>query len=533
MHEYRTAEPQLQQGQNGSFVLYRLFNKHEEEASTPPGFNSEDADSPSTSSPGNPQHVPVIIAPVVKAENSIQPASGKMTHLLATVDNNEPTTAAQGDDPLLDVLAQLPDLQPEQKYDGFPIIASPMRPYTDHPFVGNVGGQDLSAYINSIIAHQDLEDLLLSPALAKTDEHPTERAEPNPTALFMSSNSSNNKRPESNWAKSDSDDVLLIQGSDGTGAARCSSTTKILQLDTGGANHDTGAQSNLACSASAQVSHLYNQYQLQSESIPEMEPPNTGALCSAGSSNPYPQHLFNSMVEPSRSDMINSDAFNALKGWAEEPTTQHFTVSEFMDQQQGTAARRIRLVHSIQRASVTEPVLTSHLESEDEAGSYCSTGSESVLTSHLESEDEAGPYCSTGSSSANHNKDYANVISKAMAGEAMHIHGGELIPTQVVSSVDVTGKLQDFPFDEEGISPHGKLPHGGDLRQRLKQEHTKTSQNVHEGLHHSDHVPVAPSLRRRQPAPIGSVVRLLCLALMVILVFVGLWKSSLCKSLNG
>ena len=62
------------------------------------------------------------------------------------------------------MLAQLPDLQPEHTFDGFPTITSPMRPYTDHPFLGNAGEQDLSAYIDSIIAHQDLEDLLASPS---------------------------------------------------------------------------------------------------------------------------------------------------------------------------------------------------------------------------------------------------------------------------------------------------------------------------------------------------------------------------------
>ncbi|GJN29921.1 hypothetical protein PR202_gb18184 [Eleusine coracana subsp. coracana] len=67
MHEYRTTD--LQQAQNGSFVLYRLFNKHEDEA------NSEDAaDSPSTSSPLNP-------VAVVKSENSAQ--------LLTPVASNE------------------------------------------------------------------------------------------------------------------------------------------------------------------------------------------------------------------------------------------------------------------------------------------------------------------------------------------------------------------------------------------------------------------------------------------------------------
>jgi len=111
MHEYRTAEPQLQQGQNvcfapathfphlttaaprlitiiscffllyhqGSFVLYRLFNKNEEESEA-----SDAADSPSTSSPA--------IAPAVKAENLSQPASAQMSHLLATDSSNEPTS---------------------------------------------------------------------------------------------------------------------------------------------------------------------------------------------------------------------------------------------------------------------------------------------------------------------------------------------------------------------------------------------------------------------------------------------------------
>lgn len=49
-------------------------------------------------------------------------------------------------------------------------------------------------------------------------------------------------------------------------------------------------------------------------------------------------------------------------------------------------------MHSIQRASVTDPVLTSHLEGEDEAG-----------LSH-----------STGSTSTNNNENYANVFSQSM-----------------------------------------------------------------------------------------------------------------------
>ncbi|CAL5045165.1 unnamed protein product [Urochloa decumbens] len=478
MHEYRTAEPQLQQGQNGSFVLYRLFNKHEEEEPE----DSDATDLPSKSSATDPPP----IAPAVKAENLSQPASANMAHPITTLSNNEPTAAQEGD-PLLDVFAQIPDLQHEQTYDGFPTITSPMRPYTDHPFLGNVAGQDLSAYIDSIIAHQDPEDLLVNPSLA-TVEHPTGNVDPVPTSLLIPNNSSsNNKRlPENSWANLDSEKLLRIQGADGTGAAACcSSATKLLQFNTGDANHDTGAQTNSVSSVSAQA--VYNQHQLQSALIPEMKPPDSGAFCSADSCAPCPQHLFSNMVEPARSDMADSDAFDGLECWAPEPLMQQFSVSNFMDPHQGTAARRIRLVRSIQRASVTEPVLTSNSEGDDEARSCYSTGS----------------------SSTNNNEDYAN------AGGAMDSQGGGVMPTQVVSSIEVEEELQDFIFDESA-STHGTLPHGGNLKRRLKREY-----NQYAG--ESISVPEEPSLRRWQR--IGSVVRVICLALVVILVFVGLWKS--------
>ncbi|CAN6209064.1 unnamed protein product [Urochloa humidicola] len=485
MHEYRTAEPQLQQGQNGSFVLYRLFNKHEEELEA-----SDATDLPSTSSAADP--------PPIKAENLSQPDSAKMAHLLTTLSNNEPTAAQEGD-PLLDVLAQLPDIQPEQTYDGFPTITSPMRPYTDHPFLGNAGEQDLSAYIDSIIAHQDLEDLLVNPSLAKTVEHPTRNVDPIPTSLLIpSSSSSNNKRlPENSWANLESESLLqIIQGAaDGTGAATfCSSATKLLQFNTGDANHDTGAQTNSAFSVSTQASHLYNQYQLQSAFIPETEPPDSGALCSAGSCT-CPQHLFSNMLDAARNDMVDSDAFDGLECLAPEPSMQQFSVSNFTGPHQGTAARRIRLVHSIQRASVTEPILTSNTEGEDEVRSCYSTGSLST----------------------NYNKDYAN------AGGAMHSQGGAVIPIQVVSPMEVAEELQDFIFDE-GASPNSELPHGGNLKRRLKQEYMETNQDASESLQlqHTIRVPGEPSLRRRQR--ISSVLQGLCLPLAVILVFIGLMQ---------
>lgn len=308
----------------------------------------------------------------------------------------------QENDPLLDVLAHLPALQPDQTFDGFPTVTSPMRPYTDHPFLGNDGAQDLSAYFNSIIDHQDLEE-----ALSST----TGNADPNTTAVLMPSSSSNDK-VSINGLKRYSDNVFLIHVRktvislpilqlisptffyfqtkvvDDITAACCSSGTKILQKDTDDVNHDTGAQNDSVSSASGQLFHLYNQSQPHFHSA-EMEQPNITAPFTAGSWT-HPQQLLNDVVEPFSSDMANSDAFDGLEGWAAQPMMQQFTASNVLNPQQGTAARRIRLVHSVQRATVAEPVLTSHFESEDEAGS-----------SH-----------STGNSSTTYDGDYANVISQ-------------------------------------------------------------------------------------------------------------------------
>ena len=85
-----------------------------------------------------------------------------------------------------------------------------MRPYTDHPFVGNMGEQDFSPYFDSIIAEQDLQEMLLNnSAYAETD---IGNADSKPTAVVVSTNNSNNEALlEDGWRKSDSDQMLLLQ----------------------------------------------------------------------------------------------------------------------------------------------------------------------------------------------------------------------------------------------------------------------------------------------------------------------------------
>ena len=133
-------------------------------------------------------------------------------------------------------------------------------------------------------------------------------------------------------------------------------------------------------SGSDLVSHCHNQCLLPPAFDCQTESLNSGAFCSSSSCSltPYPQHLLDSLVEPSRNDMINSNTSNGQGGWAAAaPSMQQSTVPEFTNLQQGTAARRIRLVRDVQRASASQPILTSHLKSEDEAGSCCTTGSSS------------------------------------------------------------------------------------------------------------------------------------------------------------
>jgi hypothetical protein len=87
-----------------------------------------------------------------------------------------------------------------------------MRPYTDHPFLANAGEQDLSAYIDSIIVHQDLENLLASPSLADMIEQAPVNGEPHPTSIPVLDNSSNSKRlAENSRGKVGSETLLLIK----------------------------------------------------------------------------------------------------------------------------------------------------------------------------------------------------------------------------------------------------------------------------------------------------------------------------------
>uniref|UniRef100_A0A0E0L6P4 NAC domain-containing protein n=1 Tax=Oryza punctata TaxID=4537 RepID=A0A0E0L6P4_ORYPU len=548
MHEYRTTEPHFQSGKNGSFLLYRLFNKHEQDDTHTPASNLEQQLHSMSPSPVNPQNgtdaVKVALASIMKdhetlpssdlsqlteIQNATTTDDADQSMARSPADDKEQTVAH--DDAFLDVLSQLPDLEPEQTYNGFPNITSPMCPYSDDPFVGNLGEQDLSAHFGSILSEQDLQSLLFTPNYTKMDKHPTGNVGSNPTT--SSNNPNNNTLLMDSWRKNGSYQMLPIQHADDTDATCCSSSINAPQTETSDANLEARAQSCMVYSGVAEGSHLCNQDQLHSAFNPHMVSQKSGAFCWAGLRTPYPQHWFNTMVEPGRSGMTFSDALKE-QDQEQAPSMQHLTAQDLVDPRQGTAARRIRLVCSVQRASISQHVSTSHLQSEYEAGSCCNTlNSSNNKKEKVRSEDEVGSCCNTGSSSNNHSKENDDAASQIMVplqfidGEPMHIQCKEDTPIQVDPSVEVMDKLQGFSFHEEMLA-HANQPRGTNLKQRLLRVE---SRNINENN--------TPSLetRGRQHAPhiqiwTSSVVRLgwgwqwpaLFVMAGSLLLLVGIWK---------
>ncbi|VAI68087.1 unnamed protein product [Triticum turgidum subsp. durum] len=194
MHEYTATDPNPQSQsqsqsagpQNDSFVLYRLFNKQDEETPAPV------SEPPSTSPPANPPLQQADdTASASGVEDKASPSdSSQLTPTNATTDHTSTAhlLAAAGDAEqiadqdaaYLNMLAQLP------------AISSPMRPYTDLPFVGNMGDEqeDFSMYLNNIIGEQDVQAMLPNPADDETGvSNPTGSWTPYPQDMLDMINS--------------------------------------------------------------------------------------------------------------------------------------------------------------------------------------------------------------------------------------------------------------------------------------------------------------------------------------------------------
>ncbi|XP_074586224.1 uncharacterized protein LOC141841923 isoform X2 [Curcuma longa] len=201
IHEYRTTEPEFESGDQGGYVLYRLFKKPEETSSN---SNIEETGTGDCSpiskkySPDNFQHGTVDLEEngtslnhhspksdsQEQPESSMDPFEKKPDSIMKQFEDmaDHSTTysvqpdvshchlASQEKEELKagekDVLAQFSNLEYQQTDSSyFPDISSPMLPYTDHPFFGNIN----NGLVPVVRAEQDsLHDLLNS--MLKEDE---------------------------------------------------------------------------------------------------------------------------------------------------------------------------------------------------------------------------------------------------------------------------------------------------------------------------------------------------------------------------
>ncbi|KAG6538531.1 NAC domain-containing protein 14-like [Zingiber officinale] len=193
IHEYRTTEPEFESGDQGGYVLYRLFKKPEETSSNSNIEETVAGDCSPTSkkySPDNFQHGTVDLeengTPLnhhsPKSDSQEQPVSPMdpfekkpesimkqiedmadhsttysmqpdVSHCHLALQEKEESKAREKD-----VLAHFSNLEYQQTESSyFPDVSSPMLPYTDYPFFGNIN----NGLVPVVRAEQDsLHDLL-------------------------------------------------------------------------------------------------------------------------------------------------------------------------------------------------------------------------------------------------------------------------------------------------------------------------------------------------------------------------------------
>lgn len=213
MHEYRATEPEFESGEQGGYVLYRLFRKPEERG---PTCNREEIDmsglssTPTKSSPGDTQHdadifeeieTPIELMPLNQASpvsgihkdslylpnasesqpsgitrwladkgdrTSMKPEDGDCDNLVAVEQEVEAGAVV---DPLLEALGAIYDTEEQLVSNEFPSFSSPMRPYSDHPFVTSTDQEShMGFYQNDLIEHDSLDEFLNS-ILGNQDEY--------------------------------------------------------------------------------------------------------------------------------------------------------------------------------------------------------------------------------------------------------------------------------------------------------------------------------------------------------------------------
>lgn len=178
MHEYRTTEPEFDSGEQGGYVLYRLFRKPEESA---PLYNVDEMDrsdlsiTPSKSSPSEIQNEVDVFeelqTPVMLQWNQVSPVSDiqentKFQVAVNKYDNNNSLNLKDGYnnnleqrelvDPLLEALGQADS-------NGIPNIPSPLCTYVDNSFLCNGNQESNTGLFQTNFNEPDpMDDLLNS-----------------------------------------------------------------------------------------------------------------------------------------------------------------------------------------------------------------------------------------------------------------------------------------------------------------------------------------------------------------------------------
>ncbi|OAY66634.1 NAC domain-containing protein 14, partial [Ananas comosus] len=201
MHEYRTTEPEYESGDQGGFVLYRLFNKQEEKS---PSSNADEVErsgfspTPSRSSPGDTQHDADAMEETANTSNKESPASDLQEDPLSipnsvenqpagikrwladkadcstayTVKADENFHNINPENCVGEARAKISEQQNEKiDPNEFPNISSPMLPYTDHRFFGNINQEPDMGFNSDNIQNDEMNELLIQ-LLSGPDEYP-------------------------------------------------------------------------------------------------------------------------------------------------------------------------------------------------------------------------------------------------------------------------------------------------------------------------------------------------------------------------
>ncbi|XP_026660207.2 protein NTM1-like 9 isoform X2 [Phoenix dactylifera] len=366
MHEYRTTEPEFESGDQGGYVLYRLFKKPEERGSNTKADEMERSGfspTPTKSSPDGTLHEADVMEEISTPLNQKSSESGLREEPQSLPDSVEqqrtgikrwladeadcsatysvkldesPCNVASDNDAktgVHDVSTEYHGPHHQQiDSNGFPNISSPMLPYTDSLDVDNADQDSFHMFLDAILSNPDEYSTGASDVQKNSVAETVPRHGIWDSASFRDSGTSSDIDTEAG----------LPQEPVGLEASECFEEPSFLLNDPSQMNSSYGCPE-----IKPQLSALYENASL-------LPYDSTGPdVYSVDSTTESLQDLFNSMEESSNQKNIadNGDGCEVTGIKFRVRHLQHPSDSKNISEQQGTATRRIRLQNSIQNAS--------------------------------------------------------------------------------------------------------------------------------------------------------------------------------------